>query len=183
MKAPRPEGGLMEFGELVKKFSPRIRHLAAKSAPYIRGIIDKDDLFQEMLYHLWERWRKGELEGKNEAYIMGSCYFHLKNYLRRYKEKAKVVSLNEPLGEDGISLEELIVGQTPLFEEKVDDMLFIRQMKEKELTRREEEVAELLSQDYTVRAISQKLGISHVRVIQIKENIGKKFKKGGYQKG
>ncbi len=172
----------MEFEELVKKFSNKIKYLAAKSIIPSRSI-DKEDLFQEMLYHLWERWRKGELEGKNDAYIMDSCYFHLKNYLRRWTEKAKVVSLNEPLGEEGVSLEELISAQTPLFDKRVDDVLFIQQMKNKELTRREKEVTDLLLQGYTLREIGKKLDISHVRVLKIKENIGKKFKKGGYQKG
>jgi len=82
------------------------------------------------------------------------------------------------LEENGILLEELISDQKPLITEKWDDAIFIQQMKEKELTRREKEVAELLSQDYTLRDIGMKLSISHVRVLKIKENIGKKFKKG-----
>lgn len=145
--------------------------------------IDKEDLYQELLYHLWERWRGGEFEGKTDAYIVRSCYFHLKNYLRRYKEKAKLISLNEPLGDEGISLGELIPAQTHLFDKKIDDVIFIQQMKNKELTRREKEVTELLSQGYTLREIGKKLNISHVRVLKIKENISKKFKKRGYQKG
>lgn len=170
----------MEFDRLVKKFSSQIKHLADKSfIPF--KIIDKEDLYQEMLYHLWERWRKGELIDKTDAYIIGSCYFHLKNYLRRFKEKTKLISLNEPLGKEGTSLEELIPGQTSLFEKKVDDVLFIHQMKIKELSRREKEVAELLEQGYTLREIGKKLSISHVRVLKIKKNIGKKFKKRGYQ--
>lgn len=171
----------MDFLELVKRFSSRIKHLSSRTFIPSQSI-DQEDLYQEMIYHLWERWRKGEFEGKNDAYIMGSCYFHLKNYLRRFKEKGKIVSLNAPLGEEGISLEELIPDKTSLFEEKIDDVIFIEQMKDKELTRREKEVADLLSQSYTLREIGEKLGISHVRVFKIKKGISKKFKDGGYQK-
>ena len=132
----------MKFEELVKKFSPKIKRLANRT--FIPSkVINKDDLYQEMLSHLWERWRKGELGDKTDSYIIGSCYFHIKNYLRRFKEKTKLISLNEPLGEEGLSLEELIPSQTPLFEEKVDDILFIRKMKKKELNRREKEVADV----------------------------------------
>lgn len=95
---------------------------------------------------------------------MGSCYFHLKNYLRRFGDKAKIISLNKPVGEwgsdsifgEGITLEDLIP-VAPLFEQNVEDVLFIRQMKEKELTRQENEVAEFLSQDYTFREIGKKI--------------------------
>lgn len=173
---------MMEFEELVKKFSKRIKYLADRSI-IPSQVIDKEDIYQEMLYHLWERWRRGEFEGKSDAYIIGSCYFHLKNYLRQWTDKAKLISLNEPLGEEWVSLEELIPSQTPLFDKKVDDILFIQQMKNKELTRKEKEVTELLAQGYTLRQIAKKLNISHIRVFKIKENIAKKFKKGGYQNG
>lgn len=172
---------MTEFRELVKKFSPWIKQLASKMPTFSQSI-DKDDLYQEMLFHLWERWRKGEFEDKNDAYIKGSCWFHLKNYLRKFREKAKLVSLYEPLGENGITLEELIPDQKPLITQKWDDAIFIQQMKEKELTRREKEVAELLSQGYTLREIGKRLGVSHVMVLKIKEKIAKKFKIGGYQK-
>jgi len=82
------------------------------------------------------------------------------------------------LGENGLLLEEFIPDQKPLITERWDDAIFIQQMKEKELTRREKEVAEFLSQGYTLREIGMKLSISHVRVLKIKENMGKKFKKG-----
>lgn len=167
----------MEFEELVKRFSPYIRYLSSKS--YIpSSAIDKEDLYQEILFSLWERWRKGEFFDKTDGYIRGSCYFTLKNYLRKSKEKVKLVSLQEPLGENGLLLEEFIPDQKPLITERWDDAIFIQQMKEKELTRREKEVAEFLSQGYTLREIGMKLSISHVRVLKIKENMGKKFKKG-----
>lgn len=166
---------------MVKKFSPQIRQLAAR-IPTFSQSIDKEDLYQEMLFHLYKRWENGDFEGKDDAYIIGSCYFHLKNYVRKFREKAKIVSLNEAIGENGVTLEELIPDQKSLISERQDDAIFIQQMKEKELTRREKEVAELLLQNYTLREIGARLGISHVMVLKIKKNIGKKFKKMGYQK-
>ncbi|MFH1859938.1 MAG: sigma-70 family RNA polymerase sigma factor [bacterium] len=166
----------MEFEELAKRFSPYIKYLALKS--YIpSSAIDKEDLYQEMLASLWERWRKGELTDKTDGYIKGSCYFVLKNYLRKFREKAKLVSLQEPLGEDDVTLEELIPDQKSLLlPERLDDAIFIQQMKERELTRREKEVAEFLSQSYTLREIGERLGISHVMVLKIKKEMNRKFK-------
>ncbi len=166
----------MEFTELVNKFSPYLKRLSNKVTIFSQ-IIGRDDLYQEMLYRLWEGWLRGEFEGKNDAYIRGGCYFHLKNYLRRYTEHVKLISLNEPLGAEGTTLEDIIPAQTTPFDVRVDDALFIQQMKDKELTRREQEVSELLAQGYTLRDIGKKLNISHVRVLKIKENIGSKFTK------
>ncbi|MBI4777746.1 sigma-70 family RNA polymerase sigma factor [Candidatus Desantisbacteria bacterium] len=166
----------MEFTELVKKFSPYLKRLSSKVAISSR-VIGQDDLYQEMLYHLWEGWKRGEFEGKNDAYIRGGCYFHLKNYLRKNTEQVNVLSLDEPLDEKGTTLENIIPDKTTSFDVRVDDALFIQQMKNKELTRREQEVTELLAQGYTVRDIGKRLNISHVRVLKIKENIGSKFTK------
>ncbi|MDI6781447.1 MAG: sigma-70 family RNA polymerase sigma factor [bacterium] len=166
----------MEFTELVKKFSPYLKRLSNKVAIPSR-VIGHDDLYQEMLYRLWEGWLRGEFKGKNDAYIRGGCYFHLKNYLRRHTEHVKHISLNEPLDDEGNTLEDIIPAQTAPFDVRVDDALFIQQMKNKELTRREQEVSELLAQGYTLRDIGKMLNISHVRVLKIKENIGSKFTK------
>lgn len=166
----------MEFAELVKRFSSYLKRLSNKVA-ISSHIIGQDDLYQEMLYRLWEGSIRGEFEGKNDAYIRGSCYFHLKNYLRRHTERVNLISLNEPFDEHGNTLEDIIPDQTASFDVRVDDALFIQQMKNKELTRREQEVTELLGQGYTLRDIGKKLNISHVRVLKIKENIGSKFTK------
>jgi len=58
----------MEFSELVKKFSPRIKQLAARMPTFSQSI-DQDDLYQEILFSLWERWRKGEFDDKTDGYI------------------------------------------------------------------------------------------------------------------
>ncbi|MEW6608303.1 MAG: sigma-70 family RNA polymerase sigma factor [bacterium] len=168
----------MEFEELVKRFSSKIKHLASKT--FISSqMIDREDLYQEMVYHLWERWRRGELEGKTDAYIMGSCYFYLKNYLRKNKEKTKIISLNEPIGEGKEEIGELIPDQKPLIDERIDDILFVRRIMQKGLKQREKEVATFLSEGWTLRGIGEKLGISHVMVLKIKKDIEKKIKAQG----
>ncbi|MFH1096234.1 MAG: sigma-70 family RNA polymerase sigma factor [Candidatus Desantisbacteria bacterium] len=166
----------MEFGELVKRFSPYLKRLSNKVVIPSRAI-GQDDLYQEMLYHLWERWKQGEFEDKNDGYIRGSCYFHLKNYLRRYTEKVNLISLDEPFGESGTTIGDIIPDHAASFDVRVDDALFIQQMKAKELTRREKDVIELFTQGYTLRDIGKRLGISHVRVLKIRENISSKFVK------
>lgn len=166
----------VEFEKLVKKFSSYLKWLSNKVVIPSRAI-GQDDLYQEMLYHLWERWKQGEFDEKNDGYIRGSCYFHLKNYLRRYTEKVDIISLDKPFDEEGNTLMDIIPDHAPSFEVRVDDALFIQQMKAKELTRREKDVIELLAQEYTLRDIGKRLGISHVRVLKIKNNIGSKFAK------
>ncbi len=161
----------MEFGKLLERFSPNIKSLISKTT-YLPQFIDKNDLFQEITIHLFERWKRGELEEKTDSYIIISCYFHLKNYLRKHKEKAKIISLNEPVGERGDTLEDLIPDKKPLFDEKIDDAIFIQKLT---LTQREHDVARFLGEGYTLRDIGKKLGISHVMVLKIKEKIKGKF--------
>jgi len=172
---------LKTFEEIVDEFSARIRYLANRT--YIQSqSIGKEDIYQEMLYHLWERWRRSELEDKTDSYIVRSCYFHIKNYLRRFSDKKNIISLNTTIGEGPETLENLIPDTQPLINQRVDDVLFIQGMKDKELSRRENEVAELLGQGHTLREIGAKLGISHVAVLKIKNKMGKKFRKSGYKR-
>lgn len=51
--------GDIKFEQLVKKFSPKIKHLVLKVIINNKSI-DKDDLFQKIVYHL--SGKDGEME-------------------------------------------------------------------------------------------------------------------------
>ena len=94
-------GGLdMDFETLFKKTSPRLKRIA-RSYNGRSFFIDEWDLYQEMFIHLWNNFKDGAPAGMNEAYIVKGCEFHILNYIRKEREKATIVSLEEPLNEDG----------------------------------------------------------------------------------
>ena len=183
----RPEGreitivgrGHEQFEELLERIAPHMRRLASRTAVDPRTA-DEEDLFQEMAVHLWERWRKGALAGKSDAYIVRGCWFHLLNFLRRLRAREEMVSL-ESLGEEAWRCGAWMSSRSFPSDEEVETAVLQRMADEVGLTERERMVAELLLQGYTLREVAQKLGVSHVRVLRIRRNIARKFEQGGYQ--
>jgi DNA-directed RNA polymerase specialized sigma24 family protein len=118
----------MEFEALIEKVSFPLE----KMARYLNGcsrFIDEEDLVQEAFSHLWIRYRQGELEDKTNSYILQSCYFYLKNYLRKAREKAKVVSLYTPIDEEGATLADVIPQDSPSLTETLDTKMHIGQIR------------------------------------------------------
>jgi len=132
--------------------------------------------------HLWIRYKNNELDDKNDNYILQSCVFHLKNYLRKNRDKAVVVSLDEPIDEDGTPLRETLADNSEGLKASLEDELLIESIKSNGLTKREQQVLTLSLEGFTVREVGRRLGISHVRVVQIKNRIRSKcerqFKEG-----
>lgn len=170
----------MEFEGIYKEYKKPLMSLAHRLNGHL-GYISDDDLFQEMTAHLWTRWQKGELTDKTKSYIIKSCYFHVKNYIRVYADKPFFVSLDEPVDEEGSQLKDMLPdksqGRDSIFGAACTD-----EIKEMDMTPREKEVLDLWAEARTTRDIGQTLGISHVRVIKIQESIKKKYLKMGYQK-
>jgi RNA polymerase sigma factor (sigma-70 family) len=137
--------------------------------------IDQEDMVQEALCHLWERWNRGELADKTESYILTSCRFHLQNYLRKVQEKMIPINLYAPIDSRGTTLEELIPDRS-FSPEQMDAKVLVEQIRGDGLTKREKEVFELRLQGYTVRQVGERLGISHPRVIRLLSNIRHKWK-------
>ncbi len=164
----------MSFEELWMKLSPPLWQMTRRFRNHPR-FINQEDMMQEVLCHLWERWRKDELTDKTESYILTSCRFHLQNYLRKVQEKITPVSLHAPVDSRGTTLEELIPDRS-FWLEQIDDKVLIEQIRGDGLTKREKEVFELRLQGYTVRQIGERLGISHPRVIKLLSNIRNKWK-------
>lgn len=165
----------MEFESMRTKIDSRLRAITYKLSRW-SVLMSEDDLYQEAVLHLWNRCQAGELEDKNESYMAQSCYFHLRNCLRTIQEKAPLRSLAEFVNEDGCELEDILslTTQESCYE-YIDARLVVDSLMNNGLTRREKEVCALFLEGLTVRQIGERLGISHVRVVKIKNNIKRKY--------
>jgi DNA-directed RNA polymerase specialized sigma24 family protein len=98
---------LRTFNLLIKRISPTLMRITQKLNGRF-SFMDHDDLYQEAVLQLWIDFQSGRLEAKTDSYILQGCYFHLKNYIRKTQDSAKLVSLNTMIDEESVRLEELI---------------------------------------------------------------------------
>lgn len=164
----------MNFETLLKRISPRLKKIARNHNGH-GFFIDEEDLYQEMCLYLWNNFKNGIPPGINDAYIVKGCEFHILNYLRREREKAIIVSLEEPLNEDGYTLKNVLPDTEEPLEKILDKGLTIEDIKNNAITKKEKEVFSLILGGYTVREIGEKLDISHVMVIKYKQRIINKW--------
>jgi len=166
----------MSYEELVKKLAPTLKRITYKLGRYL-SFCSQDDLYQEALIHIWDKFCEGSLLDKTDSYILQGCYFHLKNYIRKNIDKAKLVSIdfgpNDEEGQDVV--DEILHLKSPgsLFEDVYCKML-IEQINNNGLTTREKEVFNFAINGLTVRDIGSRLGISHVRVVKLRHSIAEK---------
>ena len=130
--------------------------------------------------HLWRDYKDGKLVDKTDSYILQGCYFHLKNYIRKNYDKAKLVSLENMANEEGATfdLDKILSLENPESSfELVNCKMLIEKINNNGLTRREKEVFCLALEGLTTREIGGRLGISHVRVVKLKGKIRDKCRK------
>ena len=166
----------MFFKILHEKVKSRLKMIARKHSRRLLSA-DEDDLYQEMCIHLWDKFKNGVPEGINESYIVRGCEFHLLNYLRKGKEAMTVVSLEEPISEDGSTLKDLLPEEREPVDSYVERKIVIEEIKKNGFTKREKEVFSFLLDGYTVRETGKALGISHVMVVKFKRRIVEKWQK------
>ncbi|MDD3844824.1 MAG: sigma-70 family RNA polymerase sigma factor [Syntrophorhabdaceae bacterium] len=160
----------MKFEFMVKRLSPVLKRITNRLNGY-HAYFDEEDLYQEALTHLWSAFRKGSIEDKTDSYILQGCYYHLKNHLRKVRENAVFVSLNEPVGEDGGSLEEMIASDASSSYVYLERKLKFQAIRDACTSDRDRQVLKLLMEDLAVREIGARLGISHVMVLKIRNRI------------
>ncbi len=166
----------MEFGTLFKRTSPRIRMLAERyrsSGPFF----DREDLYQEMCAYLWDKFKEGVPEGLNDAYIVKGCEFYMMNYVRKERDKATTLSLEEPCGEEGDTLKDFVADRGKPLHESLDAVFMVASINENGFSVREKEVLPLLLEGHRVREIGRMLGVSHVMVVKLKKRIISKWRK------
>ncbi len=175
-KPENPEASVASFETLVRKLSPTLRRIAGK-LDYHFSFVDDQDLFQEALIHLWSRFKLGDLDDKTDSYILQGCYFHLKNYIRKTRDSAVLLSLSSIPDEDGASFEETLVAKTLASYDEVEGSLQIEAMADSGITQREKDVLSFSLEGMTTREIGKKLGISHVSVVKIRNKIKVKYER------
>jgi len=163
-----------EFEDIIRKLSPTLRRITHKLNGHFT-FFDEDDLFQEALEHLWVHYNQDKLDDKTDSYVLQGCYFYLKNYIRKTKDSAKLVSLQKMNEENDSSLESFLGYEDHRIEENVENSEISESDAVKNMTERERTVLKLSMEGSTVREIGQRLGISHVMVVKIRKNIRKSF--------
>jgi len=171
-------GAYMVFEELVKKLSPTVKRIAYRLNGCHR-FFDCEDLYQEALVGLWHDFNAGKLSDKTDSYILQGCYFHLKNYIRKMRAKAKMISLEALINnEDGyVTLKETLIakeGNDGNYFDNLNDKLLADTIRNNGLTPREKNILGFYAEGLTTRQIGDKLGVSHVMVIKMTAKIREK---------
>lgn len=168
------------FESLVKRISPTLKRITYRLNGHF-SFFNDEDLFQEALIHLWVDFQENKLQDKTDSYILQGCHFHLKNYLRKVRPKMKTISLELLINDE----EDRNSGEALLLEgrdsqnavDNLNNKLLVEAIRNNGFGRREKDILSFYSQGLTTRAIGQKLGISHVRVIKLMRRIKDKCRK------
>lgn len=164
----------MEFEKLVNTISPKLKAITHKlNGKYT--FFNEDDLYQEALFDLWNRNKEGVLSDKTDSYILQSCYFFLKNHIRKIYKKIdrNTISLCSFVNDENEDFQDIFL------KESANEINFseINLLLEKIyglLNNREKEILSLSLDDLGPREIGRRLGISHVMVIKVKQKIKEK---------
>ncbi|MFA5271424.1 MAG: sigma-70 family RNA polymerase sigma factor [Candidatus Omnitrophota bacterium] len=163
----------MSFNEITKKISPKLKGIAKRLDGRYTSF-DDDDLYQEAILELWQKYNQHKLEGKTDSYILQGAMFFLKNHIRKVYKKidSHSVSLNAILTDsEDCTLEDVIPSfRTEGSKESLEAKLLLEDIN-KLLDERQKEVLRYFLEDVTVREIGRNLGISHAMVIKIKNKI------------
>ena len=100
----------MSFEELIERISPKLKGIIYKIHGSFHSL-SEEDLYQEAVLQLWVDHNNGKLSDKTDSYILQSCYFYLKNYMRTLQDKTSLMSMNMPIDEGGRELQDVLSSQ------------------------------------------------------------------------
>jgi RNA polymerase sigma factor (sigma-70 family) len=166
----------MSFQGLITRLSPTLRKITWKLNGHYSYFND-EDLYQEALAHLWLDFCAGTLEDKTDSYILQGCSFYLRNYLRKTEEHATFSSLDIPDGEEGFVAEEMLNPGGNNILEELESKLEIEKWEKTYLADKERKILPMLLDGMTMREIGDRVGISHVMVLKIRNRIREKYVK------
>ena len=169
----------MNFNELHRRLSPRLKAIA-RHRNRIGSSFDENDLYQEMSIYMWNTYKNGVPADINDSYIVKGCEFHILNYIRKEKDKRLIISIEEPINENGDTLKELLPDNSEAIDRHVERDMAFNKIMNNGFTKPEKRVLALLLKGHTVREAAKKLGISHVMVVKYKKNVVKKWHMKGY---
>jgi RNA polymerase sigma factor (sigma-70 family) len=166
----------MSFEELVRRISPVLQRITQR----LNGrftFMDHNDLYQEAVLQLWIDFQGGRLEAKTDSYVLQGCYFHLKNYIRKTQDSVALVSLSAMMDEESGRLEELMEADEMVAIDYVDGKMQVEALLEEGLSERERDVLAFSMEGMTTREIGEKLGISHVAVVKVRNRIRERWER------
>lgn len=168
----------MEFNELSARLTPKLKAISYRLNHQFT-FFNEEDLYQEALIHLWQNSRSGSLNDKTDSYILQGCYFHLKNYIRKNRVKAKLVSIEENIGQGENSFEDLFLKdeKSPDLRERLNDLLLAETIFNNGFTLKEKKVLRYYAEGLTTRQIGERLGVTHVSVVKMTNRIREKSRK------
>ncbi|MFC1708763.1 LuxR C-terminal-related transcriptional regulator [Candidatus Omnitrophota bacterium] len=165
----------MDFRILLEKITPTLKFIARKHV--LRGFYSEEDLYQEMCLYMWQTYSQGLPIGINEAYVIKGCEFHIQNFMRKGRPKAKLSSLDQLISDRGQTLGDILEDKNSDFRSSLEDKLTVDEINNLGLTDKEKSVLSCLFKGLTVREAARELGISHVMVLKHKKNIKKKWRR------
>jgi len=164
-----------EFNALVARLMPGIKGIVHKLQTR-SPIMDGDDLTQTTLVHLWTLYGQGGTQDKTLSYLLQGCYHHLRNQLRLRRHTSTESSLEEDAPRlESDPYEERSIRDPHSLEDAFQGEWLLRSVHESGLTQREETVLLHLLEGLSVREIGDKLGVSHVRVVNLTKSIRSKY--------
>jgi RNA polymerase sigma factor (sigma-70 family) len=164
----------MFFETLAARLSPTLKRITRKLNGHC-SFIDDQDLFQEALLHLWTRFSSGDLTGKTDSYMLQGCYYHLRNYIRKNRDSAALLSLGLANADDGRNLEETLMAPDISFFDEVEGGLQVEAIIESGMSQREKEGLGFSLEGMTTREIGLRLGVSHVSVVKTRNRIKRRY--------
>jgi len=168
----------MHFEQIINRISPKLRGITHR----LNGrftFFNEDDLYQEAVLRLWLNYRNGALSNKTDSYILQGCYFHLKNYIRKTQDKARLISMHASADSEGSpELEQVLSLEDPkAYFEDINGKILVEEILHSSLTEREKEVLSFCLNGLTTREIGEILGVSHVSVVKLRNSIKLKCQK------
>jgi RNA polymerase sigma factor (sigma-70 family) len=169
------ENHIAAFNKLVPILSPTIKRIAQKLSLRF-SFMDKADLYQEALLYVWTTLGTPGSKNKTDSYILQGCYFHLRNHIRTMQDNVTLLNLSDTAGEDGVSLEETLPWEGISAYDELEGKLQIEALVAHGMTDQELAVLRMSLEDLTTREIGKRLGVSHVRVVKIKNKIRDQYR-------
>jgi len=166
----------MDFERVVAKISPKLKGIAFR-LNHRFTFFNEEDLFQEALIHLWKEFCSGKLADKTDSYILQGCYFHLQNYIRSAKDKFTSFSLDAHYVKDSDNYEEpleLKDERSGDYFERLNREMIADVIRNNGLTSREKNLLPFFAEGLTIREIGRKVGVSHVSILKMREEIRRK---------
>jgi DNA-binding NarL/FixJ family response regulator len=166
----------MEFEKLAGRLAPKLKAIAYRLNRRFT-FFNEEDLFQEELVHLWKECAAGKLVDKTDSYILQGCYFYLQNHIRMAKDKFTPFSLDAHYGDEGGHHEgppELKDERSGDYFERLNREMIVDVIRNNGLTSREKDLLPFFAEGLTIREIGRKLGVSHVSILKMKDQIRRK---------